>query len=261
LVFKNLAFNKQTSIYFCGMMKKVQTLILLIFCVASGFAQPKTAEENYVEAMKLVKQEKLTEALPFFNKAIRLNPKHVNAYTQVGLVFVRINNSKDALTCLKQAVKLKKDNAIAYNGLGVLYKNVIGKADSALFYFKKLVPIKADTTTESCYNIGWGYNATQQYDSAIVYLKKALAINNDFKTGYKEISYSFYKSKKLQEGVEYFKSRLAISVVDVNLYYIGLMNSELGNKEEAMKYHEQLKAINERSATSLLKRIEGKKGQ
>jgi hypothetical protein len=37
------------------------------------------------------------------------------------------------------------------------------------------------------------------------------------------------------------------------------MNSELGNKEEAMKYYEQLKPLNERSAANLLKKIEGKK--
>jgi len=33
----------------------------------------------------------------------------------------------------------------------------------------------------------------------------------------------------------------------------------LGNKEEAMKYYEQLKIINEKSAASLLKKIENKK--
>lgn len=242
------------------MMKRLQILALLIWGAASGFAQPKTADENYAEAMNLVKQGKIPESVPFFNAAIKINPKHGDAYLQAGIVLTMLNKATDALICLKQAQKLKKNNAALFNSLGVLYKNGIGKADSALYYFKKLVPIKADTTVEACYNIGWGYNATQQYDSAIKYLKKSLDINNDFKTGYKEISYAFYKSKKMQEGLDYFKSRLAISVVDVNLYYIGLMYNELGNKEEAMKYHDQLKAINERSAASLLKRIEGKKG-
>ena len=241
-------------------MNKLVNVFIFINCItATVFAQPKTADENYKEGMLLVSQEKLKEALPFFNKAITLNPKHVNAFTQAGLVFVRLQNQTDALTCLKTAIKLKKNNTIAYNGLGLLYKNVIGKADSALFYFKKLTLYKADTTTEACYNIGWGYNALEKYDSAIVHLKKALDINNNFKTGYTEISYSYYKLKKLQECLNYFKSRLAISLVDVNLYYIGLMNSELGNKEEAMKYYEQLKIINEKSAASLLKKIENKK--
>ncbi|MBP6430653.1 MAG: tetratricopeptide repeat protein [Ferruginibacter sp.] len=242
------------------MMKKVQILTILFFWITGGFAQPKTADENYVEAMRLVKQGKIPESVPFFNAAIKLNPKHGDAYLQAGIVLTMLNKPTDALICLKQAQKLKKNNATVFNSLGVLYKNGFGKPDSALYFFKKLVPLKADTTVEACYNIGWGYNASQQYDSAIKYLKKSLDINNDFKTGYKEISYSFYKGNKMKEGLEYFKSRLAISVVDVNLYYIGLINSELGNKEEAMKYHEQLKAINERSAASLLKRIEGKKG-
>lgn len=241
------------------MNKFINVFIFIICITATVFAQPKTADENYNEGLLLVGQEKFKDALPFFNKAITLNPKHVNAFTQAGLVFVRLQNQADALTCLKTAVKLKKNNTIAYNGLGVLYKNVIGKADSALFYFKKLANYKADTTIEACYNIGWGYNAIQKYDSAIVYLKKALVLNNDFKSGYKEIAYSYYKAKKLQECLDYFKSRLAISVVDVNLYYIGLMNSELGYKEEAMKYYEQLKIINEKSAASLLKKIENKK--
>ncbi len=241
-------------------MKRVRILLILHFMAIYTFAQPKTAEQNYIEGVKLVEQQKLQEALPFFNKAITLNSKHYKAYTEAGLIFIRLQNKADGLTCLKTAVKLKKDYTIAYNGLGVLYKNVIGKPDSALFYFKKLTLYKADTTTEACYNIGWGYNAMQKYDSAIVYLKKSLAINNNFKSGYKEISYSYYKSNKMQEALNYFKSRLAISVVDVNLYYIGLLNNELGNKEEAMKYHDQLKPLNERSAASLLKKIEVKKG-
>jgi tetratricopeptide (TPR) repeat protein len=242
------------------MMKSLQALGVLIFLAANSFAQPKTAQENYAEAMKLVKQGKIPESVPFFNAAIKLNPKHGDAYLQAGIVLTMLNQPNDALICLKQAQKLKKNNAVVFNSLGVLYKNGIGKPDSALFYFKKLIPIKADTSVEYCYNIGWGFNATKQYDSAIKYLKKAIAINNNFKAGYKEISYSFYKGNKMQEGLDYFKSRLAISVVDVNLYYIGLMNSELGNKEEALKYYEQLKLLNERSAASLLKKIEEKKG-
>jgi tetratricopeptide (TPR) repeat protein len=242
-------------------MMKFLHIFVFVFCIAAiSLAQPKTADENYAEAMMLVKQGKVPESLPYFNAAIKINPKHGDAYLQAGIVLTMLNKTSDALMCLKVAQKLKKNNAAVLNSLGVLYKNGIGKPDSALFYFKKLVPLKADTTIEYCYNIGWGYNATSKYDSAIKYLKKAIAINNDFKSGYKEISYSFYKGNKMKEGLEYFKSRLAISVVDVNLYYIGLMNSELGNKEEAMKYYEQLKSLNERSAESLLKKIEWKKG-
>jgi tetratricopeptide (TPR) repeat protein len=241
------------------MMKRLPILLVLYCITTTAHAQPKTADENYVEGLKLVEQQKPQDALSFFNKAVTLNPKHYNAYIQAGLIYVKMQNSADALTCLKTAVKLKKDNAIAYNALGVLYKNVIAKPDSALYYFKKLALVKADTTTEACYNIGWGFNAIKQYDSAIVYLKKALVINNNFKGGYREISYSYYKANKMKEPSDYFKSRLAISVVDINLYYIGLMSSELGNKEEAMKYYEQLKPLNERSAANLLKKIENKK--
>jgi tetratricopeptide (TPR) repeat protein len=179
------------------MMKGIKVLFILQLVVTTVFAQPKTAEENYTEGLKLVGEQKLQEALPFFNKAIKLNPRHYNAYTQAGLVFVKLQNKTDALVCLKAAVKLKKDNAIAYSSLGNLYKNVVGKPDSALFYFKKLVTIKADTTSEACYNIGWCYNAIQKYDSAIICLKKAIQLNNNFKTGYREISYSFYQQKKL----------------------------------------------------------------
>jgi len=128
-------------------MKKLKILGVFMSIVTLVCAQPKTADENYAVGLKLVKEEKLKESLPFFNKAITLNPKHVNAFTQAGLIFVRLQNQTDALTCLKTAIKLKKNNTIAYNGLGVLYKNVIGKADSALFYFKKLTFYKADTTT------------------------------------------------------------------------------------------------------------------
>ena len=90
-------------------MKRLKILGVFMSMVTLVCAQPKTADENYAVGLKLVKEEKLKEALPFFNKAITLNPKHVNAFTQAGLIFVRLQNQTDALTCLKTAIKLKKN--------------------------------------------------------------------------------------------------------------------------------------------------------
>ncbi|MBL0146124.1 MAG: tetratricopeptide repeat protein [Chitinophagaceae bacterium] len=225
-----------------------------------AFSQkPKTADAYYAEGLAFLEQNKLQDALSSFNKAITKNTKHYKAYTQAGLILVRLNNKEDALTCLKTAIKLKKDNAIAYNGLGVLYKNVIGKPDSSLFYFKKLVLLNADTSAEINYNIGWSFNALQLQDSAIVYLKKALAINNDYRPAYREIAYSYHKLKKYNEAIEQFNKNIAVSKIDLPYFYIGMCYLELNQKENALKTYEELKVINPKLAESLKKKIDEKK--
>lgn len=85
------------------------------------------------EQFNLFKQEKqtgsvseksskyLNDALQNFEKAIQLDPKQPDAYTNLSLVYYELNRGDEAISVLKQAIKLDPENPERYLKLADMY--------------------------------------------------------------------------------------------------------------------------------------------
>lgn len=82
----------------------------------------------------LVEQGKEPEAKPFFEEALKINPKNAVAYFGLGDIADEANNLTDAIANYEKALDLDKDLTEIYSPLGVVYyqKGEIAKADDYL---------------------------------------------------------------------------------------------------------------------------------
>ena len=238
-------------------MKRILLLAIIFLSALTIEAQPpKKAVEAYNQAMQLVTQNRPGDAMAFFKTATELYPKYYQAFLEAAKSFAKLGAHADAKFCYNKVIQIKPEYCLGYMAFGTYYKEVRNKADSALMYYEKAIKLKCAITDTMNFNLGWCYNDKAQYEKATVYLKKAIEQNNNYKSAITELSFSYRKMEKFQEGIDYFQQVYNTSKVDLPLYYVGFLNVELKQKDKAQAAVEELKKIQSKLAASLQKRID-----
>lgn len=237
------------------MLKRFLPLLISVSFFSATYAQVSKAQQHYNTGIQLRNNNQFPEALTEFNTALAYNKKFDSAYVEIGNIQSKSGNMELAMKSYNNALTVNPKYADALLGIGKIYRDVIRKYDSAIYYFDAAAKLDS-TNKEIFYGLAWTYNATKEHNRAIPYAIKALEIDNNYKPAYGELGYAYRSTKRFADCIEQFKKNLAISVVDVAYLYSGFSYTELNNKEGAMQQYEALKKINERMAGALLKKIE-----
>ncbi|MBF8261964.1 MAG: tetratricopeptide repeat protein, partial [candidate division NC10 bacterium] len=72
------------------------------------------ADDAYNEGTQLLNVGKPREAIPHFDQAIRLNPRHAEAYTNRGIAWREMGDLSGAITGFDKATELNPKYARAY---------------------------------------------------------------------------------------------------------------------------------------------------
>ncbi|MBL0055029.1 MAG: tetratricopeptide repeat protein [Chitinophagaceae bacterium] len=243
------------------------SLLLFIFLsilISSAWAQPGRKAADYYRAGKEFKNSnRYYEALAAFKYALSLNKNMDSAHLELGEIYVRYSNYDSAIYHYNKALKINPVNTSGLFSLAGVYRNFKPRYDSAILCYRTILrydSLKAvvnDSLHKVCYyNIAWCYNAKKEYDSAFKTAAKALEIDNNFRAPYGEMGHAIRRMQKWEEGIAQFRKNLAISVVDLPMYYIGMIYTEIKDKESALKEYEELRKINPKMAESLKKTID-----
>jgi Flp pilus assembly protein TadD len=73
------------------------------------------------QGWQLLQTGKLTEAVPVFETAAKLDPKNADAWNGLGWATFRSGKNADAEKAFQQAVEVQPDHPAALNGLGQMY--------------------------------------------------------------------------------------------------------------------------------------------
>ena len=248
----------------------MQKLILLVlfssFVFASSFAQNSKAYTYYLSGIAYKNKSKFPEAHVAFKKAISLDKKLDSAYVEIGFLNMRTSKYDSASYNFYKALSINREYVMAYYGLGLLFRDSKAKYDSSILCFSMVLGIDSTRNLRddsihriSYYSIAWCYNTLKNYDKAIYYAAKALEVDNNYRPAYGELGHAFHASQKYEEAVIQFKKNIAISPVDLSIFYLGMVYNEMKNKEAAWQQVEALKPLNPRLAESLKKNIEKSK--
>lgn len=129
------------------------------------------------EAEILTKEDRLEEALESFNKAIENNKDTELLYARAMLA-EKLGKLDVLERDLTKILKTEPDNAQALNALGYSLTEHTDRHEEAYEYIKRALELKPD----SFYildSMGWVLYRLGKLDEAVVYLRKALAINPD----------------------------------------------------------------------------------
>ncbi|MEM9390395.1 MAG: tetratricopeptide repeat protein, partial [Bacteroidota bacterium] len=81
-------------------------------------------EAFYGRARVYIKEVKYYKALPDINQAIKINPKHVNAYYHRAIIRSQIGDNTGALSDMNYVIAKKEDSKQAHFNRGIIYQRL-----------------------------------------------------------------------------------------------------------------------------------------
>ena len=84
-------------------------------------------------------------AMSHYREAIRLDPEHLRAYNNLGVLLSAAGNLKEAEKSFKKMIEIDPAFAVAYKNLGILYDTRLKNKEQAAFHYKKFLELAPDS--------------------------------------------------------------------------------------------------------------------
>lgn len=160
---------------------------------------PKNAEIPYMIARSYSDMMNYKQAIPYFEKAIALDPKNSRWMYELGLMYYANHEDKNSLKLLLQAAEngYKRDNEYLEN-LGIAYLNT-GETDKGLEIMKEILQRRPsdmnilNMIAEACYD-------AKRYDDAIGYWDQVLTLDKTNASALYMIGMSYIKKGDKSKG-------------------------------------------------------------
>jgi tetratricopeptide (TPR) repeat protein len=123
----------------------------------------------------------------------------------------------DASGAYQNAIRIKPEDAIAHNKLGIVYAN-LDIYSFAIREHNEAIRLKPDYQ-EAYYNLGIAYIKSDKIQMAGETFEKAIRLKPDDEKSYNNLAFTLFKSGKLKEAVEVYKQAILIKPDDPETYY------------------------------------------
>ncbi len=172
-------------------------------------------------------------ALIDLNRALKINPKYMEAYYERGMAYFYLENYGLASEDFDQALKFDADYPDAYIGRGYTYYAQEDYAH-ALSDFNKAVKL-TDTSPAAYFGRGLVYYATNEYLKAIIDFSQALELNTDWAEAYYRRGQAHYELENLAAAHQDFDRAIELEPEYIDPYFDrGVLLHDLGLYTEAL---------------------------
>ena len=155
---------------------------------------------NYGNALR--KNGQLEEAVVHFNKALRINPKYLNARDNLSQTFMSLGRFEEAVTSFSELLLLYPKHLNAINNLGIALQKQ-GKIAQAVEQWKKAVQLKPNHPNAN-FNLGLAMREQGKYDAAIKHFNGALRARKDWPKAHYYLGEIYYRQNKLELTVAHW---------------------------------------------------------
>ena len=149
-------------------------------------AHPNVVNLYNVLGLILTEQEKINEAITYYEKGIKIDPNYAVIYNNLGSIYQSKENYKKAENYFKKSIDLDNKMPESQNNLGNLYL-ILNKHQEAIVCFENAITIDPKFFI-SHYNLGILYKNIGKFKEAKKYLKEAVRLNTHFYTGHRILS-------------------------------------------------------------------------
>ena len=83
-----------------------------------------TAEETFTLADQNQRKNNLQVAENFYKETLNINPDHVEAHNNLGVILLQLGKLQEAKGSYQKAIQINSSYASAHNNLGVVFKKL-----------------------------------------------------------------------------------------------------------------------------------------
>ncbi len=148
--------------------------------VTAGAKKP-TFDNQFSTGTELLHRGKVTQSLPFLERAYELKPDNVDTAVNLSGAYILSKRFRQAINVLEPVSRQASDNAMVWTNLGAAYLGNPILADNeqqlkAINAFNEAYQLNSNTPNVA-YNIGLIYRDRQEITKAIDWFERALITN------------------------------------------------------------------------------------
>jgi tetratricopeptide (TPR) repeat protein len=199
--------------------------------------------EIFILAVKNHQQNKTDIAQNLYNQVLKINPNHIDAYNNLGIIFKNLGKNEKAINCYQKAIAINPNYANAYSNLGLVFKN-LGENQKAINCYQKAITINPNLV-DAYNNLGIIFEQLGQNQKAINCYQKAITINPNHTNTHNNLGVIFKKLGQNQDAINCYQKAIAINPNDVITHNnLGVILDELGHSQKARNFFEKAIKLN-----------------
>ncbi|XP_022761810.1 probable UDP-N-acetylglucosamine--peptide N-acetylglucosaminyltransferase SEC isoform X3 [Durio zibethinus] len=189
-----------------------------------------------------MRKGRLNEAAQCCRQALALNPRLVDAHSNLGNLMKIQGFVQEAYNCYLEALRIQPNFAIAWSNLAGLFMEA-GELNRALQYYKEAVRLKP-TFFDAYLNLGNVYKALGMPQEAIVCYQRALQVRPDYAMAYGNLASIYYEQRNLDMAILNYRRAIAFDSGFLEAYNnLGNALKDAGRVDEAIQCYRQCLAL------------------
>jgi tetratricopeptide (TPR) repeat protein len=175
--------------------------------------KPSSAEALYGLGSVYLKQQKANEARESFERAIKLRASYPdtlpNAWNNLGLLATREGHTSEAIPYFQEALRLSPDHLIALENLGNAYRQQ-KQWDEARRVLERAVAV-GPQDPEANYSLGMVFAQLDDSDRAYEYLQRALKFRPAYPEALNNLGVLYLRTRRRDEAVASFEECIRVA--------------------------------------------------
>ncbi|MBI3841636.1 MAG: tetratricopeptide repeat protein [Thaumarchaeota archaeon] len=194
-----------------------------------------TRNEFYKKGIKMMADERMEDAIQAFEKALRVDPNHVDSLIKLGYARFHADDFSGAMEAYDKVLQIDVTNADAWNLKGLVHYE-LKNYEKALECVEKAIDSNP-TDGMAWYNKGCYHSILNQIPEAIEALKRSIEI--DVKNAKRAVKDKDFENVKAEEGFRRIVEVVVLESVRQGYHHVGqiVWTTMLGKAEveDAMK--------------------------
>ena len=149
------------------------------------------------------------KCVPYYSEALRINPMHVMAHNNLGIVLINQGRLDDAIRHFSEALRMNPGNAGTLNNLGMALRNQ-GKINEAIKHFSEALRINPEYA-EVHNRLGFALAKHGKMEEAINHFSEALRISPEYAGAHNNMGYALERQGRTEEAIDHYSQALQIN--------------------------------------------------
>jgi tetratricopeptide (TPR) repeat protein len=195
-------------------------------------------------------QGKLEKAARSCQRALEVNPEHIGAHSNLGIIFRQLGRLDEAISSCRKALIIDPRHAQTQINLGVALRTM-GRLDEAVHCYREALKVKPDSFMAHS-NLGNALKDIGQFDEAVASHREAVNLNPNSPEVHNNLGNALHQLGEFTEAIVSFEQGLKLRPGNADtLSNLGKALKDAGKSEEAIASYERALEINPNHFTAL----------